>query len=215
MNNFFFARRRQSRPVDHAADAAFSSTRRQAGPKMTSSTVVWACNTNECLGITRKILSLIATFIFMNATTSCSFREGDDSVLIKDGSGEVLLQYPDISSGYYICMTSVGFDVDKSQDDKSVLIIEVENKSDNEMQFYWEGPRFSEGTNDRISGFFLLPHVGSRQSHAFENLPNSLISGKSGLFLAGYDKSLIFILRLKFAKKVNGSVQIHHKGQYP
>jgi hypothetical protein len=87
----------------------------------------------------------------------------------------------------------------------------VENKSENELRIFWEGPRFTEGTNDRITGYFPLPHIGSKQSQAFVDLPDRPITGKSGLLIAGLENPLKFILRLKFSKKVNGSLQIHHK----
>jgi hypothetical protein len=77
-------------------------------------------NTNEGRGIMRNILSVIAIILFMNATTSCSFREGNDSIMINNGSGEVTLQLPQINAGYMMCLTPVGFDVEKSQDDNDV-----------------------------------------------------------------------------------------------
>jgi hypothetical protein len=168
-------------------------------------------NTNECRGITRNILSVIATYFIMNATTSCSFREGNDSIMIRNGTGEVTLQFPEINAGYIICVTPVGFDVEKSQDDKDVLIIEVENKSDNEMEVWWGGPQLSDTNNNRITGHFLLPHIGSRKSQGFVDTPDRSITGKSYLLIDGGKNPLIFTLKLQFSKTVNGSVQIHHK----
>jgi hypothetical protein len=211
MNNLLFAGSMNSRPVVHAADSAFYSPRRMAGPFRASSAVVWACNSNKRMGITRNILSVIAAVLFMNAITSCSFREGDDSVPIKDGSGEVPLRFPVISAGYNICMTPVGFDVGKSQNGKNVLIIEVENNSDNEMEIWWGGPQLSEGIIHRITGHFLLPNIGSRESQGFVDMPDRSITGKSYLIIDGGKNPTKFILRLQFTKPVNGSVKIHHK----
>jgi hypothetical protein len=87
----------------------------------------------------------------------------------------------------------------------------VENNSDNVMEVWWGGPQLSENTNKRITGHFLFPHIGSKESQGFVDMPDRIITGKSYLLIDGGKNTLNFTLRFKFAKTVNGSVKIHHK----
>src|SRR5258708_4198073 len=111
-----------------------------------------------------KIMGLLAAILLMiGVNMSCSTRDGRNVVLIKDGRGEISMQLDRCAGGYWLYLEPVDFKLEKSDEVKNTVDIEIENRSSNKVIIFWGGVLISRNPYRRKNGTIELPLLGSKE----------------------------------------------------